>query len=71
MILNFFSLLILVVHTLFLKNPSDATLASLSISIHPRWRQRWRTIIREKLCDTENNVSNPFSFLSCCYEVGI
>ena len=71
LILNFFSLLILVVHTLSLKNPSDATLASLSISIYPRWRPRWRTIIREKLCDTENNVSNPFSFLNCCYEVGI
>ena len=71
MILNFFSLLILVVHTLSLKNPSDATLASMSISIYPRWRPRWRTIIREKMCDTENNVSNPFSFLNCCYEVGI
>ena len=31
-----FSLLILVVHTLSLKNPSDATLASLSILIYPR-----------------------------------
>ena len=49
MILNFFSLLILVVHILSLKNPSDATLASLSISIYPRWRPRWRTIIREKI----------------------
>ena len=71
LILNFFSLLILVVHTLSLKNLSDATLASLSVLIYPRWRPRWRTIIREKLCDTENNVSNPFSFLNCCYEVGI
>ena len=51
MILNFFSLLILVVHILSLKNPSDATLASLSISIYPRWRPRWRPIIGEKLCD--------------------
>ena len=31
LILKFFSLLILVVQTLYLMNPSDATLASLSI----------------------------------------
>ena len=31
-----FSLLVLVVHTLSLKNPSYATLASLSISIYPK-----------------------------------
>ena len=43
-----FSLLILVVHLLSLKNPSDATLASLSISIYLRWRLRWRPIISEK-----------------------
>ena len=43
-----FSLLILVVHILSLKNPSDATLVSLSISIYPRWRPRWRPIISEK-----------------------
>ena len=49
LILNFFSLLILVVHILSLKNPSDATLASLSISIYPRWRPRWRQIISEKI----------------------
>ena len=48
LILNFFSLLSLVVHTLSFKNPSDATLASLSISIHPRWRPRLRTLISEK-----------------------
>ena len=36
-----FSLLILVVHTLSLRNQSDATLASLSISIYPRWYPRW------------------------------
>ena len=48
--LKLFSLLILVVHTLSLKNPSDATLASLSISIYPRWRPRWRTIVSEKNC---------------------
>ena len=40
LILNFFSLWILVVHILSLKNPSDATLASLSISICSRWRPR-------------------------------
>ena len=28
-----------------LKNPSDATLASLSILIYSRWRPRWRPII--------------------------
>ena len=44
-----FSLLILVVHLLSLKNPSDATLASLSISIYLRWRLRWRPIISEKI----------------------
>ena len=43
-----FSLLILVVHTLALKIPSDATLASLSISIYSKWRPRWRPIISEK-----------------------
>ena len=40
-----FSLLIMVVHTLSVKIPSDATLASLSISIYPRWRPRWKPII--------------------------
>ena len=49
MILNFFSLLILVVHTLPLKNPSDATLASLSTLIYPRWRPRWMPIISENI----------------------
>ena len=60
MILNFFSLLILVLHILSLKNPSDATLASLSISIYPRWRPRWRPIISEKIVRYRKNVSNPF-----------
>ena len=45
LILNFFSLLMLVVYTLSLKNPNDATLASLSISIYPRWHPRWRPVI--------------------------
>ena len=71
MILNFFSLLILVVHTLSLKNPSDATQASLSISIYPRWRPKWRPIIREKYVMRKKNVPNPFSFLNCDFEVGI
>ena len=54
MILNFFSLLILVVHKMSMKNPSDATLASLSILIYPRWRLGWRPIISEKkMCDIE------------------
>ena len=43
-----FSLLILVVHAWSLKDPSDATLASLSIPINPRWRPRWSPIISEK-----------------------
>ena len=54
-----FSWLILVVHILSLKNLSDATLASLSISIYPRWRPRWRPIINEN-CVIWKNVSNPF-----------
>ena len=62
--LNFFSFLILVVHTISVKNPSDATLASLSISINPRWRPRWRPIIVKK-CAIWKNVSNLFSFLNC------
>ena len=49
MIFNYFSLLILVVHTWSLKNPNDATLASLSISIYLRWRSRWRRIISENI----------------------
>ena len=49
MILNFFSLLILVEYTLSLKNPSDATLASLSVSVYPRWPPRWRPIISENI----------------------
>ena len=44
-----FSLLILVVHTMSLKNPSDATLALLSHLIYPRWRPRWRPIISETI----------------------
>ena len=50
MILNFFSLWILVVHILSLINPRDATLASLSISIYSRWRPRWKPIISKKNC---------------------
>ena len=44
-----FSLLILVFHALSLKNPSDTTLASLSIAIYPKWRPRWRPIISENI----------------------
>ena len=62
MILNFFSLLILVVHILSLTNPSDATLTSLSISIYPRWRPRWRKIISKKLRDMEKCLK-PIFFL--------
>ena len=63
MILKFFSLLILVVHTLYLNNPSDATLASLSISIYPRWRPRWKPIISENIVWYGKYVSNAFFFL--------
>ena len=49
LILNFLSLCILVVHILSLKNPSDATLASLSISIYSRWHPRWRQSISLKI----------------------
>ena len=41
LILKFFSLLILVVQTLYLMNPTDATLASLSVLKYLRWRRRW------------------------------
>ena len=60
MILFFFSLLILVVHTLSLKNLSDATLASLSISIYPRWRPIWKPLKVKILCDTENMSQTHF-----------
>ena len=62
MILNFFSLLILVAHILSLKDLSDATPPSLSISIYPRWRPRWRPIISENMCDTEKCLK-PIFFL--------
>ena len=37
----FLSLLILVVEALYLMNPTDATLASLSVLKYSRWRPRW------------------------------
>ena len=37
----FFSLLILVVQTLTLKNPSNNTLSSLSVLKYSRWRIGW------------------------------
>ena len=49
LVFKLFSLLILVEHILSLKNPSDATLTSLRISIYPRWRPRWKQIISEKI----------------------
>ena len=57
----FFSLLILVVLILSL---SDATLASFSISIYPRWRRRWRPTIREK-CVIWKKKLKPIFFLNC------
>ena len=65
LILNFFSLLILVVHTLSLKNPSDATLASLSISIYPRWRLRRRPILSEKIVWYGKKCLKPIFPLNC------
>ena len=41
LILKFFSLLILVVEALHIMNPTDATLASLSVLKYSRWRPRW------------------------------
>ena len=41
---KFFSLLILVVGALYLMNPSDATLASLSVLKYSRWRPRWPSV---------------------------
>ena len=56
-----FSLLILVEYILSLKNPSDATLASLSVSIYPRWRPRWRPIISENIVG-DRKLSQPHLF---------
>ena len=44
LILKFFSLLILVVGALHSMNPSDATLASLSVLKYSRWRLRWPSV---------------------------
>ena len=62
LVLNFFSLMILVVHILSLKNPSDATLASLSISIYSRWRTRWRQIKSEKVVWYRKMFQTFFTF---------
>ena len=40
----FFSLLILVVEALYLKNPADATLASLSVLKYSRWCPKWPSV---------------------------
>ena len=73
MILNFFSLSILVAHTLSLNNPSDATLVSLSIWIYLRWRPRRMPILSEKikLCDTEKCLKPLLFSKIVSYEVGI
>ena len=39
-----FSLLILVVEALYLMNPADTTLASLSVLKYSRWRPRWPSV---------------------------
>ena len=44
LILKFFSLLILVVEALYLMNPTDATLASLSVLKYSRWRPKWPSV---------------------------
>ena len=44
LILKFFSLLIIVVGALYLMNPSDAILASLSVLKYSRWRPRWPSV---------------------------
>ena len=44
LILKFFSLLILVVEALYLMNPTDATLESLSVLKYLRWRPRWPSV---------------------------
>ena len=41
---GFFSLLILVVEALYLMNPTDATLASLTLLKYSRWRPRWPSV---------------------------
>ena len=56
-----FSLLILVVYILSLKNPNDATLASMSLSIYPRWRPRRKPIISEKNCNMKKCLKPIFS----------
>ena len=40
----FFSLLILVVEALYLMNPTDATLASLSVLKNSRWCPIWPSV---------------------------
>ena len=44
LILKFFSLLILVVEALYLMNPTDATLSSLSVLKYSRWRPKWPSV---------------------------
>ena len=39
-----FSSLILVVEALYLMNPTDATLASLSVLKYSRWRPKWPSV---------------------------
>ena len=44
LILKFFPLLILVVEALYLMNPTDATLASLSVLKYSTWRPKWPSV---------------------------
>ena len=45
LILKFFSSQVLVVQTLYMMNPTDATLASLSVLKNSRWRPRWPSVM--------------------------
>ena len=48
LILKFFSMSILVVEALYLMNPTDATLASLSVLKYSRWRPRWPSVLYDQ-----------------------
>ena len=57
----FFSLLILVDEALYLKNPIDATLASLSVLKYSRWHPKWPPVFSLGLYD-QHTRSKAFQF---------
>ena len=58
LILKFLSLLILVVEELYLMNPTDATLASLSVLKYSRWRPRWPSVrLLRSILQTKSNFT--------------